>query len=482
MRARPQDRFYFTELSLANVRAFKSEQILVLTDRRGHPARWTLILGENGVGKTTLLQCLVRMRPIPGFKRDDEGNVATSGTDAGTPDYVDPELAQHANPEIETFIRRGTKDAASIHATLSNAALSGRHGTKPKKLGVGAVIEHKGGELEKVGFDQFKFSLKNEGPIVIAYGAGRHIGHSNILTIQDRDPNESLFTDAMDLYDAAEIIGRMHYATLAEQDKNRNRNAKADQNRKRKSKAVDKARYEAMVSAIAALLPDVSREDIEVSGPEIPGLSNLQRGIHVRTPSGQVALVDLSIGYQTMVAWTADLAWRLFGAYPTSSAPLSEPAIVLIDEIDLHLHPQWQRSLRSHLVKHFPAVQFIATTHSPITAQESIAAGENVNVVRWDGHEANIINNPLESNEWRVDQVLVSDLFGFSAARSLQAEAKLARRTALIRKPSLAPEEQRELKRLDTVASRLPTALSPEEQRVRDALRNIKPPRHGKRR
>jgi energy-coupling factor transporter ATP-binding protein EcfA2 len=468
MRARSQDRFYFTELSLTNVRAFKSEQILKLADSRGHPARWTLILGENGVGKTTLLQCLVRMRPIPGFQRDATGNVAASGN-AGKPDYVDPELAQHANLEITTFIRRGTNAASSIHATLSNAPLSYQGGTKPTQLGVGAVIEHKGDKLKKVSFEQVKFSLKKEGPIVVAYGAGRHIGHSNILTIQDRDPNDSLFTDAMDLYDAAEVLGRMHYATLVEHGQERSANAEA----------LDKARFEAMVSAIAALLPGVSRGDIDVRGPEIPSLSNLQRGIHVRTPSGQVALADLSIGYQTMVAWTADLAWRLFGAYPKSSAPLSEPAIVLIDEIDLHLHPQWQRSLRAHLVEHFPAVQFIATTHSPVTAQESIAAGENVNVVRWDGREANIINNPLEANEWRVDQVLVSDLFNFGAARSLEAETKLARRTSLIQKRSLTSKERRELSRLDAVAARLPAALSPKEQRVRDALRNIKPPRRG---
>jgi hypothetical protein len=470
MRAKPQDRFYFTELSLANVRAFRSKQVLRLTGRHGHPARWTLILGENGVGKTTLLQCLVRMRPIPGYERDAEGNVAASGT-ADKPDYVDPELAQHANPEMEAFIRRGTNYAASIRATLSNAALSYKRGTRPVQLGVGAVIEHKGGELEKVNFEQVKFSLKNQGPIVIAYGAGRHIGHSNIMTIQDRDPNESLFTEAMDLYDAAEVLGRMHYATLIEQG----------ETPKSKVVALDVARFEAMVSAIAALLPGVSRDDIDVRGPEIPSLSKLQRGIHVRTPSGQVALADLSIGYQTMIAWTADLAWRLFGAYPKSSTPLSKPAIVLIDEIDLHLHPQWQRALRAHLVKHFPAVQFIATTHSPVTAQESIAAGENVNVVRWDGHEANIISNPLEPNEWRVDQVLVSDLFDFASARSLRAEAKLARRAALIQKRSLAQEERLELRRLDEVAARLPTALSPEEQRVRDALRNIKPPRRGKR-
>ncbi|WP_155847852.1 ABC transporter ATP-binding protein [Asticcacaulis benevestitus] len=48
------DNFYFTELSLGNVRAFKTEQSLRLVDINGRPARWNLILGENGVGKTTL--------------------------------------------------------------------------------------------------------------------------------------------------------------------------------------------------------------------------------------------------------------------------------------------------------------------------------------------------------------------------------------------------------------------------------------------
>jgi hypothetical protein len=413
------------------------------------------------------------MRPIPGFKRDATGNVKASG-DAGKPDYVDPELAQHNNPEMTTFLRRGTNNAASIHATLSSAGFTHHRGTKPTILEVGAIIEHKGGELKKVNFNQTAYPLKKQGPLVIGYSAGRHVGHSNILALQGLDSNDFLFTDTMELYDAAEVLGRMHYATLDEPDKKLSAQARA-------AKILDKRRFEAMVSAIAALLPNVLREDIEVRGPEIPSLSKLQRGIHVRTPSGRVALADLSIGYQTMFAWTADLAWRLFGEYPNSSAPLSEPAIVLIDEIDLHLHPRWQRSLRTHLLKHFPAVQFIATTHSPVTAQESIAAGENVNVARWDGNEANIINDPLEPNEWRVDQVLVSDLFDFRAARSLKAEEKLARRIALVKKRSLAPAEQRELKRLDAEVARLPTALSPKEQRVRDELRNIKPYHGGKR-
>ena len=55
---------YFTELEVTNVRCFGKKQRLDLTAAGGGPAPWTLILGENGVGKTTLLECLSWMRPV----------------------------------------------------------------------------------------------------------------------------------------------------------------------------------------------------------------------------------------------------------------------------------------------------------------------------------------------------------------------------------------------------------------------------------
>ena len=64
------------------------------------------------------------------------------------------------------------------------------------------------------------------------------------------------------------------------------------------------------------------------------------------TPYGMVTLDALRLGYQTMTAWTVDLAWRLYLRYPEADEPMQEPAIVLIDELDLHLHPRWQRQLR----------------------------------------------------------------------------------------------------------------------------------------
>src|SRR3954454_7249599 len=61
---------YFTSLEIENVRCFAATQSLDLTGANKKPARWTLILGDNGVGKTTLLQCLAWMRPVPQGGKD----------------------------------------------------------------------------------------------------------------------------------------------------------------------------------------------------------------------------------------------------------------------------------------------------------------------------------------------------------------------------------------------------------------------------
>lgn len=450
-----REHFYYVELRLANVRAFKSQQTLKLTDASGSPSRWNLILGENGCGKTTILQCLVRMRPIAAFQRKKTGV-----NYSGAPTFVDPELAEHSNDEITGFIRNRASESASIDAILSNVKFNQKV-TSEARFKIGANIEHSNGELTDVSILQAKHTLSKPDPLVIAYAAGRHVGHSNIVSIQDRDQNQTLFDEGLDLYDASEVLDRLHHAMVDE--KARAQTEAAQQ--------VDAKRFNILIAAVAALLPDTKPEDVDVRGPDVPNRSKTQHGIHVRTKSGFVALNSLSVGYQTMFAWTVDLAWRLFIAYPASANPLAEPAVVLIDEIDLHLHPMWQRSLRAHLLEHFPNVQFIATTHSPVTAQESIAAGANVSVVRWNDDEAVIINNPLPQNEWRVDQVLVSDLFDFNSARSPAAEVKLERRKRLISKARLTAAEKIELKGLDEFALALPTELSPEEQRVRDALR-----------
>ena len=84
---------------------------------------------------------------------------------------------------------------------------------------------------------------------------------------------------------------------------------------------------------------------------------------------GDVWFEDLGFGYQTTLTWLADFCKRMFELYPDAENPLHEEAVVLVDELDLHLHPKWQRDLVPTLSKICPNVQFIVTTHSPHVLQ-----------------------------------------------------------------------------------------------------------------
>ncbi|WP_459211524.1 AAA family ATPase [Aquimarina rhabdastrellae] len=79
----------------------------------------------------------------------------------------------------------------------------------------------------------------------------------------------------------------------------------------------------------------------------------------------------LSDGQRNIVGLVADIAYRcvLLNPYLELDAALKSPGIVLIDELDLHLHPKWQRSIVSKLKETFPNIQFITTTHSPFIVQ-----------------------------------------------------------------------------------------------------------------
>jgi predicted ATP-binding protein involved in virulence len=95
----------------------------------------------------------------------------------------------------------------------------------------------------------------------------------------------------------------------------------------------------------------------------------------------------LSDGQKNMVGLVAELAYRCVTLNPHlgRDAVKKSQGIVLIDEIDLHLHPKWQRHIVADLKKIFPCIQFIVTTHSPfivqsLKAEELIVLDENVEI------------------------------------------------------------------------------------------------------
>jgi predicted ATP-binding protein involved in virulence len=104
----------------------------------------------------------------------------------------------------------------------------------------------------------------------------------------------------------------------------------------------------------------------------LPGYSNLRPSdanasrveIDIKGTTLDVRL--LSDGERSVLALVIDISKRLAQANPRLDDPLaSGEAVILIDEIDLHLHPQWQRKIVGNLERTFPNCQFIATTHSP---------------------------------------------------------------------------------------------------------------------
>jgi predicted ATP-binding protein involved in virulence len=120
---------------------------------------------------------------------------------------------------------------------------------------------------------------------------------------------------------------------------------------------------------------------------------------------GWYRLSELEYGYQAMFAWMMDFAKRLFDRYPDSPNPLKEPAVLLVDEIDLHLHPYWQRTIIRYLSDLFPQTQFIVTTHSPFILQSM----ENVNLytLRRDGDHT--ISTHLGNRSfvgWGIEEIL----------------------------------------------------------------------------
>lgn len=103
---------------------------------------------------------------------------------------------------------------------------------------------------------------------------------------------------------------------------------------------------------------------------------------------------NLSDGYRNMIAMVADIAHRAARLNPQLGlgAVRETPGIVLIDEIDLHLHPRWQRTVVEDLKRSFPKVQFVVTTHSPFILQ-SLEPGEAIDLNAIPGNPEDTITS-----------------------------------------------------------------------------------------
>ena len=91
-------------------------------------------------------------------------------------------------------------------------------------------------------------------------------------------------------------------------------------------------------------------------------------GVRVIGPWGRERLDVLSDGYRSTAQWILDFTSWIIYSGATTLSPQEVPAIVLFDELEQHLHPQWQRRIIERLREHLPNVQFLVTSHSPLIA------------------------------------------------------------------------------------------------------------------
>jgi predicted ATP-binding protein involved in virulence len=114
----------------------------------------------------------------------------------------------------------------------------------------------------------------------------------------------------------------------------------------------------------------------------MPGFSNLRvrrkPRLHMSVDKGnldkgnlRLNVLQLSQGEKSLMALVGDIARRLAMMNPGLENPLEGDGIVLIDEVDMHLHPSWQRKIIERLTTTFPNCQFVLTTHSPLVISET---------------------------------------------------------------------------------------------------------------
>ena len=112
--------------------------------------------------------------------------------------------------------------------------------------------------------------------------------------------------------------------------------------------------------AISSMIEGITESHVDLRPLRFVVSERLEGG-----PPMKRSLDQLSGGYQAVLALAADLAWRMAQGNPHLPNALESEAIALIDEVELHLHPQWQQRILGDLMRTFRNTQFIVSTHSP---------------------------------------------------------------------------------------------------------------------
>lgn len=397
------------ELRLNSV-MFENFRLFKKLEMDFHP-QVTVLIGENGAGKTALVEGIAKMlMPIINIIK--------------TPHF---DVADDLRKGNELFLEKDIKIGKHAWKIQCNAGCTfdDKSGTILWSIGIGQSRFDININGEK-GFDDFrKISRKVDEkrsenisivfPAIIYYpcekvdnepnnGVSKKITESDIFNAYENALNARAFDfkrffEWFKWQEDLELRNQPNYKTIAKR-------------------------------VILSMLNDEGDEekftDIFV---DVSSLDNYRLKLKKRDTELEVS--QLSAGEKSLFALVSDIARRLAIANPKNEDPLKEGGgIVIIDEIDLHLHPRWQRKIVRKLIEIFPKVQFIITTHSPLILgsirSENIRLlddGKVYSVPETYGQNVGLIIKKIMGVEEGIFEDKIKDIFKLLANNKV-AEAK----------------------------------------------------------
>lgn len=322
------------------------------------------LIGENGSGKTTILEAVTKafvpvLRTInaEAMKKCDLTNNDIKNGTGGT------ELVLGITLNEEQYMWRNRRRLSTQAAFQNNSDIDGEG--------------HKG--LKELKAEYARCVEERKLPLVLYYGTDRIIrevpqrGHIKNFEVTDAlrncFDNVNYFRDFYDWFKTEEDI---ELRGLRENPKYEN------------------PKLNCVRTALGRMIKGYSNLRIELSPTRM-----------VMTDSNgvDIEIDQLSGGYKAVLSVVADIAKRMSVANPDSLNPLEEEAVILIDELDLHLHPKWQKEIVEDLKRTFPNCQFIISTHSPFIIQ-SLSAEElfDIQTMNYASEEGNY-------NGWSIDLI-----------------------------------------------------------------------------
>lgn len=161
---------------------------------------------------------------------------------------------------------------------------------------------------------------------------------------------------------------------------------------------------------VITLINKLSTEAIQFTG-------EIEAGEYLfQSRAAKVPFSALSDGYKAYIGWVGDLLYHVCMGCPNGKRLVDNKGVVLVDEIDLHIHPEWQRTMIPTLAKALPNLQFIFTSHSPLV----VGTLERDNIIHVETNRLGnaVVRRPKEEMYGlSADQILRSDMFGLDSTR-----------------------------------------------------------------